>query len=210
MKKNFLLILFFSAILTACTININDDDDDNNDDKTIRGRGDLISHNIALSAFSGVSIIGQADINIEYGEKQSVVVRAQGNIYEVLDVHVSGDVLVIGIEHGCSISTDKGIYVDVITPEAISYASITGSGNVNISGRRQSSFNVDITGAGNIQAYDLPVSTSKISISGAGNCEVNVSENLDVTISGNGSIRYKGQPEVRQVIAGYGSVRSAN
>ena len=49
--------------------------------------------------------------------------------------------------------------------------------------------------------------TATVTISGGGSGTVNVSGTLDVTISGLGSLKYKGYPQVNQKITGGGSVQ---
>lgn len=206
MKRILFTLVFFSVWLTSCEEHNNY----SNDNITVRGSGELVRHEESLSAISGVSIVGQASVNITSGDKQSVVIRAQQNVYEVLDVHVSGGVLIVGVKDECSIHTDKGIYVDVVTTTGISNVSIVGAGEIRLSGRTQESLEINITGAGSIKAFDLPVDNSKIVISGAGECEVNVAGKLNVIISGTGSVEYKGHPQISQVIAGVGNVSHRN
>ena len=48
---------------------------------------------------------------------------------------------------------------------------------------------------------------SEIRISGHGEADVNVSKDLDVAISGMGTLRYRGDPKLNQSISGAGSVK---
>ena len=52
-----------------------------------------------------------------------------------------------------------------------------------------------------------PVALVRVRVEGAGDAELNVSDELDVSISGYGRVRYHGAPRIRQSIAGAGSVQ---
>jgi hypothetical protein len=61
-----------------------------------------------------------------------------------------------------------------------------------------------------LDAFDLDTDTTVIIISGDANAEVSVSSLLDVTITGNGRIYYKGNPTINTTITGTGQVIDAN
>lgn len=82
----------------------------------------------------------------------------------------------------------------------------SGAGDIELKGEA-GQVDVDLTGAGKFKGFDLETSNMDISISGAGYAEVNVSDKLDVNVSGAGKIRYKGNPQdVSKSISGAGSV----
>jgi hypothetical protein len=88
-------------------------------------------------------------------------------------------------------------------------SSLSGAGNIVLSGT-VSTHQIGLSGAGNILAFELITETSTINLSGAGRAEVYVNQLLDVTISGAGSVYYKGQPTIIQNITGSGSLIDAN
>lgn len=82
---------------------------------------------------------------------------------------------------------------------------VSGRGKVTLSGRaRTASF--AISGSADVAAADLASSTTEVKIAGQGNVDVRVSERLSVRIAGLGRVRYHGDPTVKQVISGAGSV----
>jgi hypothetical protein len=155
-------------------------------------------------------VTGAANITIIKGDTQSVKLRAQQNVLDVMVHNVDNGTLNVGYKNNYSVSTSKGIYVDVVTPNQITDVSITGAGKINISGDKQETFNAIITGAGNIDAYNLEVNNCSIIITGAGSGNVFVDKSLNVTISGAGSVTYKGHPSVSQSISGVGTVKDGN
>jgi len=201
------ILIILTVCFNSCTEKI--DINDGNDDNTIYGTGALTSHNLSLNSFSKINLTGYAKISVVKGDVQSVVVRAQQNIFDVLDIHTSGSNLYLGVKKNYSISTQEGIFVDIVSPE-ITDVSIVGSGDLTISGGTQESFNISVTGAGNVNAYGLDVNHTRVTISGSALCLVKAISTLDIIISGAGTVRYKGNPTISQVISGVGSVINDN
>jgi hypothetical protein len=68
-----------------------------------------------------------------------------------------------------------------------------------------------MTGAGNIDTSKLIAEKAKVEISGAANVDVYASDQLDVTVSGVGSVNYSGSPKVvNKNVSGVGSVNPKN
>jgi len=88
-------------------------------------------------------------------------------------------------------------------------SSLSGAGNIVLSGT-VSSHRVEHSGVGNLLAFDLITATTIINLSGVGRAEVYVNQLLDVTISGVGSVYYKGHPTIIQNITSSGSLIDAN
>lgn len=82
---------------------------------------------------------------------------------------------------------------------------ISGSGNASLSGKA-SSLHVEIAGSGSVDAGDLAAQDVQVSISGTGSVEVHADRWLDASISGAGSIRYSGNPKVTKRIVGAGII----
>lgn len=82
---------------------------------------------------------------------------------------------------------------------------ISGAGNVTVTGEVTAQ-TVKINGLGNYQGRDLWSATAKVEINAAGSATVRVSDTLDATINGAGSINYYGNPTVSQRVAGIGRI----
>lgn len=198
--------LALSAImLFSCNVNVTSSD--NGSTTKVRGTGDLVEKTLTLDKFTMLEIEGQADITVTYGPTQSVTVRAQKNILELLDFTVKDNKLVVGTKSNYSISSSKGINIDIVTPNAITSYSISGAADITISGKPQNSLNVEIAGAAKLDAYDLEVENVTIDIAGAADCNVKAIKTLSVEIAGTGNVSYKGTPTVTKSIAGIGSVK---
>lgn len=84
--------------------------------------------------------------------------------------------------------------------------SLSGSGNLDVSGSATVT-DVRIAGSGNIDARTLKSTSSTVSITGSGKSTINVSEQLDVSITGSGDVQYVGEPaKLKTNITGSGNI----
>ncbi len=84
---------------------------------------------------------------------------------------------------------------------------VSGSGKVVAKGNAKE-IRTTISGSGEILAADLEVDKCEVRISGSGDVEINVKNELDATISGSGSVSYRGNPShVNSHASGSGKVR---
>jgi hypothetical protein len=96
-----------------------------------------------------------------------------------------------------------------ITASNISADSCTavtsGSGNIVASGKANS-LDVTGTGSGSYEGKDLEGKSANVTLSGSGNATVRVSDTLDASVSGSGSVRYIGDPAVTRRDSGSGEI----
>ncbi|MCK4777252.1 MAG: DUF2807 domain-containing protein, partial [Actinomycetia bacterium] len=104
---------------------------------------------------------------------------------------------------GGSGNMDLNLIADEINSQII------GSGRYNLSGYTKR-HEITISGLGSYYAENLVSNDCKIRISGSGKAKVRVEDDLGVTINGNGSVDYYGDPRVDQNISGSGKVRKAD
>ncbi|HSW84695.1 MAG TPA: head GIN domain-containing protein [Usitatibacter sp.] len=85
---------------------------------------------------------------------------------------------------------------------------ISGSGNVDLGSGRVENLNVTVTGAGDVAAGKLRSDAGKVTITGAGTTTLWPEKTLAVRITGVGTVRYFGDPQiVDRHIAGVGNVK---
>lgn len=84
---------------------------------------------------------------------------------------------------------------------------MSGLGNANLTGEVNKQA-VDVSGAGSYYAGELRSQAATVTISGLGNAEVWVVETLAAKISGAGSIRYRGAPQVTETVSGLGDIEA--
>jgi hypothetical protein len=175
----------------------------------VYGSGPIESKTLELSSFDKIEHTGVANYNITIGSPQSVELKAQQNIIDVMTWEVENHSLKVGLEKNVSVETQEEIRFNITVP-AINYIELTGVGDIVLSGDNQHELTVIITGAGNIKAYEMKVDTCNITFTGVGDCHVFVNNELNVNLSGVGNVYYRGDPTIHSTITGVGHLIDAN
>jgi hypothetical protein len=150
----------------------------------VGGSGDLIGE--------GKFSTGDLELKVSGSGSLQVEADAKGELKS--DVSGSGDIDVKGtcqsFDSGISGSGKVNAQVSVSGKADVS---ISGSGKLVASGSA-SEIKARISGSGKILASNLEVARCNVHISGSGDVEINVKDALDASISGSGSVSYKGNP----------------
>ena len=123
------------------------------------------------------------------------------------DADIHGDVT--GQEFKLNITGASSIKMDKISVDKF-YVTVSGAGDVVVSGGAVKYAEYEINGAGDLKAFPLQATETVATISGAGSSEVTALQRLTANINGAGSIKYKGHPSVSQRVSGVGSISDAN
>ena len=197
----------------------------------INGSGSQNTITFQVDPFTGINIVGTADVHIRYDTTQSITVSGHQNILNELQNDVLGNTwqielnndhcyrnynLTVDIEIpvleklGISGSGDIDVYHFPNMPQLD--VTIDGSGEVSIMDAIENvdELNLNIVGSGEYNGFLLKSDTCIINLNGSGNCETYVNDLLDVTISGSGSVKYKGSPTIQSNISGSGEIIDAN
>ena len=84
-----------------------------------------------------------------------------------------------------------------------------GTGSLNVKGKTDSGL-VRVEGVGGFDGYELKCSNMDVTVSGVGGAKVFASEILTATLNGVGSIKYKGNPETKNLNTnGIGSIKKS-
>lgn len=116
---------------------------------------------------------------------------------------LSGEKLGIKFAGGGTIKADS-IAIDRLDCE------IAGSGTVCLSGQTEQ---IDLKSAGSskIKAFGLATERLNCKIAGSAHIEITANEAISAQIAGSGTIRYKGNPDIREKsIVGVGSITKAD
>jgi hypothetical protein len=205
MKKVFYSMIFVVLIFTmqGC------EDDIWHHKTTVIGTGPVITRNLDLQAFNKIENTGIANFYITIGSPQSVVLKAQQNIIDVMTWEVGNQELKVGYDKDVSIEKNEEIRFEITVPE-IKEIELTGVGDFDLSGADQDELTVNLTGVGSVRAYDMKVSTCNITLTGVGDCKVFVIDELNVKIAGVGYVYYKGDPAINSTITGVGRLINDN
>ncbi len=117
----------------------------------------------------------------------------------VTTMKLSAPTLTVSLS-GAGGATLSGLVTTTLT------ATISGSGTMQLSGQTQTQ-TVTSSGVGMYDATNFASHVATVRLSGVGNARVRVSDTLNATITGIGSLTYYGNPAVTQHITGKGSVK---
>lgn len=115
-----------------------------------------------------------------------------------LEVSGSGSATSTGIDTerlDVEVSGSGDVRIDSLTAEAVG-VQISGSGDVELRGEVTGQ-DININGSGEYIAGDLRSQTARVAVSGSGDATVWVTESLDASVSGSGSVNYYGTPQTR-------------
>jgi len=157
---------------------------------------------------SGEGVIKAGDLALAVSGSGSMEIEVNATGFMEANVSGSGDIRVKGncraLESRVS-GSGKVMLAGTITERAD--MNVSGSGRIIASGSAKE-IRTTISGSGEVQAADLEVEKCEVRISGSGDVEINVKQALDATISGSGSVSYRGNPSsVNSHSSGSGKVR---
>jgi hypothetical protein len=167
----------------------------------------------SVAPFSGVQLAGSNLVTIRVGTEQSVAVHARKDMLDRVTTQVVGGTLVIADAAGNG--STKGPMTVSVTVPALDSLSIpaSGSGIVTATGIDTAAFTVTLSGSGVIRAsgtttrLDVTVGGSgdaelqplgardvRALVSGSGAVAVTANRSLNASVTGDGVIRYAGNP----------------
>lgn len=127
---------------------------------------------------------------IEVAGSGEIYLKEKVKIHD-LDIRISGSGKVVSDDLSCEKTR----------------LTVTGSGSVRLNGTG-GDVSCEITGSGNIDASGYTAGNADCRVNGSGNMVVSSEEKLTASITGSGSIRYKGNPQtVNRQITGSGSIK---
>jgi len=193
----------------------------------IAGSGNRKTEKRELKSFNAIDTTGGYEINITCQKPATFEIEADDNLLPLIKTEVRDGILFV---------TDAQDYhsaklpaLRIILPELNSFSSSgasqvkiadansnnlkiesTGADSIEAAGKAKSVV-ISSTGAGSIDTSKLTAEKATVDISGAASVGVYASDQLDVTVSGVGSVSYSGNPKVvNKNISGIGSVNPKN
>jgi hypothetical protein len=158
--------------------------------KRVSGNGKIVTQEKSVNGFSNIDVSGAVTVRLRQDSIPGVKVETDENLLEYLDIHVSGNTLVI--------ETKKGYNLDP-TDEVIVYATASHFKNIEASGAcdivsdnllsGNEALEIDASGAVNI---NLQVTLPKLSTHVSGSGEVilkGTAKDFSGSISGSGNIK---------------------
>ena len=164
----------------------------------IKGNGDMVTSERAVSPFEEIQISGRAVVNYHASQEYRAVVTVDSNLEEYTMVYTEGDVLKIGTKSGKSYSFTNYI-VDVYSPKL---NAVSVSGSVRFNGMDKistSTFALGISGSAKINGT-FGCDNFSVRISGSGDIESHIECNkFEADISGSSAITATGSAKEMSV-----------
>ena len=144
-------------------------------------------------------LISKSKIRVIVNYQELKDIRAMGAALIKNSDYLSSDDLEIRMEGAGAI--DLKILSNKLRVE------LSGAGVISLAGEVEEQ-ELNLMGAGTLEAFDLDSKACDISVGGLGGAEIYVTEKLNATIEGVGSIKYDGQPEdVYTEVKGLGRIK---
>ncbi len=193
----------------------------------ITGSGSIVSQERDVEFFTGIesAIPGNVFVTQDRDAAHGVRIDADDNVIDRVETAGNGhSVLIISLQSGSYKNISINVYVSMPSVEVVALSGtgnirstapiqtdeiscvLSGSGNISLSGTATEQTAV-ISGSGNICNSSLISESSSVTISGSGGCGVNVTQVLNASIPGSGTILYTGSPQqVNKDIIGSGFI----
>lgn len=188
----------------------------------IKGSGKRVVQKRQISSFTSISTEGAFEIEVTCQKDPSLEVEGDDNLLEFVTADVRGNELRLGSSK--SFSTSEPVRFKITVPN-LEGLSVSGAGridikdmknqkfeidsqgapNINVSGSTNT-IDIDSSGAGKIDTHNLSASRAVVDSKGVSHIDLDVREQLDVTISGPSSVTYSGDPVVHKTVNGPGKV----
>jgi hypothetical protein len=209
----FTLLVVVGLALPACKFNASG----------IAGSGVRKTEKRELKSFSAMDTTGAYEIHIACQKPASFEIEADDNILPLIKTEVRDGILFVNSD--VRYHTSKPVTLRINVP-ALAAVTSRGAGEITIgdvdgdslklesmgaasidaTGKAKSVV-ISSTGAGKIDADNLQAEKARIDVTGAASVEVYATEQLDVSVSGAGSVTYRGNPKVvNKHVSGIGSV----
>jgi hypothetical protein len=209
--------LFVLSVLSGCSWIVSS--------TAVQGSGVVKTESRQVADFASVSLGAVGRVTVRQTGKESLTISAEDNILPLLESRVAGRTLFIETAKHTDIRPTKPIEftVEVKSLEGLSLrgvgsieaegvqgkellVSLVGAGEVTATGSADS-LKLILTGVGSFHGEEFKTKQAMVQNAGAGSAVVRVSDDLDVTLSGVGSVEYIGSPKVRKSVSGVGSVK---
>jgi len=213
MKKLVLVLFVFTLLVVGCKHGMN---------PGVKGSGKREVQKRELQAFTSISSQGAFNIEVVSQKTLSFEIEGDDNILPLISTEVSNNVLRIKNIKGFSISEPVMIRISVPNLEGLT---VSGAGKIDISGLKNDKFeidcdgaptikvsgttkvvDIDTSGAAKIDTHNLRASKGVVDSKGVSKIDVDVADQLDVTISGPSTVTYKGDPTINKTIHGPGKL----
>ena len=188
----------------------------------ISGSGKRELQKREVAPFTSINTEGAFAIEVTCQKSLGLEVEGDDNVLDYVSSEVSNNVLRLKNTKNYSVNEPVKFKISVPNLEALS---VSGAGKIEIKGVNNDKFeidssgapsisvsgttkviDIDTSGAGKIDTHNLHASRGIVDSKGVSRVDIDVADQLDVTVSGPSSVFYKGDPVVNKTIRGPGKV----
>lgn len=211
------LMTLLLALLTGCVFNL--------DSSGVRGSGIVKTESRSVSGFSSIAFKSEGNVTVQQNGKESLTISAEDNLLPLLESSVTNGVLSIGTVNNVDINSTESIdfVIEVKRLEDFKMTGVgsievrdiqgkalmimmTGVGEMTIEGTADS-LDLSLEGVGNYDGERFKTKQATVHSKGVGSALLNVSDQLDVSVSGIGAVEYIGSPKVQKSGKGLGHIK---
>jgi len=206
------LLVAIAGVATACHGLAN----------SVRGSGKRIVQKRDIGDFKSISTEGAYELRIVCQKGASLEIEGDDNILPVITAEVSNGVLRLKSLRNYSSSEPIMVRISVPNLEALS---VSGAGKIDVDGMNNERFEIDANGvatikvsgttkvldisangASKIDTHKLAAARAVVESNGVSKIDIDVKDQLDVTIAGPSTVTYEGDPVVKKSIHGPGKL----
>jgi hypothetical protein len=148
------------------------------------------SRTYAPGSFERIYLDGAVQLQLRQGDKEEIVVVGDDDVQELVQVHVSGNRLIINTQGNWKFWNKNRVQVNV-QMKNLSHLIISGASDVYATGKfKAESLSLNISGAGNVRFDELTAETLRFNVSGAGDGQIaGQVQDLRLDLSGKGKLQ---------------------
>lgn len=188
----------------------------------VRGSGKREIQKREVAPFTSISTEGAFTIEVTCQKDLGLEVEGDDNLLSLVSTDVSNKVL--RLRNTGNYSTNEPIKIRVSVPN-LERLAVDGAGRIDIKDVDNEKFeidadgapaisvsgatkliDIDTSGAGKIDTHNLHAARAVVDSKGVSKVDLDVADQLDVTVSGPSSVTYKGDPVVNKTVHGPGKV----
>ena len=188
----------------------------------VKGNGKRELQKRQVAAFSSISTNGAFMIEITCQKDPSLEIEGDENVLGFVKTEVSSNILRLDNSQNYSVSEPVRVRISVPNLEGLS---VNGAGHIDVKGIKNDKFEIDTNGApsitvagttkmvdiaangaGKVDTQNLHATRAVVDARGVARVDLDVSDQLDVEISGPSSVTYSGNPSVNKNIHGPGKL----
>jgi hypothetical protein len=158
-----------------------------------------------VSPFHAIECNGIANIKVHFGQDYRVTIDTARNHEQYIDISVRNDTLYIETKPEPGSRGPVDFAVDIYTQD-INNVVLSGAVNMELDNGIGINLTVINTGVGNFNGSNYQVKNATVSVTTPGTIRIWATDELDVTVSGIGTVYYHGNPNIRQSITGLGKI----